>query len=153
LNPHVDVRAHQLCLTPDTIDATVRGFDFVIDGTDSFDAKFLINDACVRAGVAFSHAGVLRYEGQTMTVVPGKSACYRCVFPSAPAESAVPTCSFAGILGPVAGIVGSIQAAECIKFLCGVGTLLTNRLFILDARTMEPRVAEVRRNPKCRACG
>lgn len=128
-----------------------QDYDFIIDGTDNFPAKFLINDACVMARKPFSHGGILRFDGQTMTYAPG-NACYRCVFENPPPLNAVPSCSQAGILGAVAGMLGTIQAAEALKFLIGRGELLTNRLLIFNALNMNFRSVGVRRNPQCPVC-
>ena len=121
----------------------VSQYDFIIDGTDNFSAKFLINDACVIAKKPFSHGGILRFDGQTMTYVPG-SASYRCVFKEPPPKNVVPTCSQAGILGAVAGMLGTIQAAEAVRYLVGVGELLTNRLLIFNAMNMTFRTVKVK---------
>lgn len=153
LNPDVRVRRHPEFLRAGTIRAIIRDYDFVIDGTDSFAAKFLINDACVLEGIPFSHGGVLRFQGQTMTVLPGRSPCYRCVFSAPPPDDAVPTCSQAGILGAVAGMLGSIQAAEALKYITGAGRLLTGSLLTFDALDMAFRKVAVKRNPHCAACG
>jgi molybdopterin/thiamine biosynthesis adenylyltransferase len=104
-------------------------------------------------GKPFSHGGILRFNGQTMTVVPGQSACYRCIFPAPPPPGLVPTCSQAGILGAVAGTLGTIQATECLKFITKTGTLLTNALLTFDAKTMIFRTITLRHNQKCAVCG
>ena len=153
LNPDVVVRRYPEFLRDDSIRSIVRDYDFVIDATDSFAAKFLINDACVLEGVPFSHGGVLRFQGQTMTVLPGRSPCYRCVFSAPPPDDAVPTCSQAGILGAVAGMLGTIQAAEALKYITGAGRLLTGSLLTFDALDMVFRKVAVKRNPHCAACG
>ncbi|MFQ5951943.1 MAG: ThiF family adenylyltransferase, partial [Candidatus Omnitrophota bacterium] len=132
VNPDVKIITYQERLFSHNIADIIKDYDFIIDGTDNFPAKFLINDACVFAGKAYSHGGILRFDGQTMTYVPGE-ACYRCVFASSPPKDAVPTCSQAGVLGAVAGMLGTIQAAEALKFLVGKGKLLTNRLLIFNA--------------------
>jgi len=152
INPAVTVRTYQERLFARNILDIIRDYDFVIDGTDNFPAKFLINDACVLARKAFSHGGILRFDGQTMTYVPG-SACYRCVFLQPPPKNAVPTCSQAGVLGAVAGMLGTIQAAEALKYLIGKGRLLTDRLLIFNAFAMEFRTARFKRNPGCPICG
>jgi adenylyltransferase/sulfurtransferase len=131
----------------------LRDYDFVIDGTDNFAAKFLINDACVLEGIPFSHGGILRFNGQTMTVIPGQSACYRCVFHAPPPRGSVPTCSQAGVLGAVAGMLGTIQAVEALKFIAGAGTLLTDTLLSFDAKTLDFRKIKFKRNPRCPICG
>jgi molybdopterin/thiamine biosynthesis adenylyltransferase len=152
INPAVTVRTYQERLFAHNILDIIRDYNFVIDGTDNFPAKFLINDACVLAKKAFSHGGILRFDGQTMTYAPG-SACYRCVFLQPPPENAVPTCSQAGVLGAVAGMLGTIQAAEALKYLIGKGQLLTDRLLIFNALAMEFRTAHFKRNPACPICG
>jgi len=130
----------------------IKCYYFVVDGTDNFPVTVLINDACVQAGKPFSHGGILRFEGQTITVLPG-TACYRCVFHSPPPPNAVPTCSQAGVLGAIAGMLGTIQAAEVLKYLTGVGDLLTNRLLTFNAKTMEFRTIKVKHNHRCAVCG
>jgi molybdopterin/thiamine biosynthesis adenylyltransferase len=152
INPAVTVRTYQERLFAHNILDIICEYDFVIDGTDNFPAKFLINDACVLAQKAFSHGGILRFDGQTMTYVPG-SACYRCVFLQPPPKDAVPTCSQAGVLGAVAGMLGTIQAAEALKYLIGKGQLLTDRLLIFNALAMEFRAPRFKRNPACPSCG
>jgi thiazole biosynthesis adenylyltransferase ThiF len=153
LNPDVQVNAYQELVTAANIKDIIKNYDFVIDGTDNFPAKFLINDACVMLGIPFSHGGILRFNGQAMTIVPGKSACYRCVFQAPPPKNAVPTCSQAGILGAIAGMLGTIQATEALKFITKTGDLLTNTLLTFDAKTMDFRKVKISRNPKCAICG
>ena len=131
----------------------IRGYDFVIDGTDNFAAKFLINDACVLEKIPFSHGGILRFTGQTMTIVPGQSACYRCVFSAPPPRNAIPSCSQAGVLGAIAGMLGTIQAAEALKFVTNVGTPLVNRLLTFDALGMDFRKIVLHKQAKCAVCG
>ncbi|MDD5673881.1 MAG: molybdopterin-synthase adenylyltransferase MoeB [Chitinivibrionales bacterium] len=153
LNPDVKVNAIQEHVFADTIRDIIRGYDFVIDGTDNFAAKFLINDACVMEDIPFSHGGIVRFTGQTMTIVPGQSACYRCVFTAPPPKNAVPTCSQAGVLGAVAGMLGTIQAAEALKFITKTGTLLTDRLLTFDALTMDFRKVTLHKQSHCAVCG
>ena len=117
INPDVEVRTYHEWVRAANIRQMIRDYDFVIDGTDNFVAKFLINDACVLERKPFSHGGILRFNGQTMTVRPGESACYRCAFRAIPPRGVVPSCSEAGILGAVAGMLGTIQAAEALKFI------------------------------------
>jgi len=152
LNPDVKVVTYHDFLTAANALEIIKDYDFVVDGTDNFPVKFLINDACVKAGKPFSHGGILRFEGQTITVLPG-TACYRCVFQSPPPPNAVPTCSQAGVLGAIAGMLGTIQAAEVLKYLTGVGDLLTNRLLTFNAKTMEFRTIKVKHNHRCAVCG
>ncbi|HOJ77604.1 MAG TPA: molybdopterin-synthase adenylyltransferase MoeB [Bacillota bacterium] len=152
LNPDVTVKTYKTRVFADNIAEIIAEYDFIIDGTDNFPAKFLINDACVFAQKPFSHGGILRFNGQTMTYLPGHT-CYRCVFNSPPPKGVVPTCSEAGILGAVAGMLGTIQAAEALRYLLGKGKLLTDRLLTFNAFDMEFRTVNLRRNPKCPICG
>jgi molybdopterin/thiamine biosynthesis adenylyltransferase len=151
LNPDVKVLTYQTLFTSENAFEIIKDYDFVIDGTDNFPVKFLINDACVMAGKPYSHGGILRFEGQTFTYVPG-SACYRCLFHSPPPPDVVPTCSQAGVLGAIAGMLGTIQAAEALKYLTGVGDLLTNRLLTFNAKTMFFRTIQTQHNNKCPVC-
>jgi adenylyltransferase/sulfurtransferase len=153
LNPDVAIKTYDLRLDEDNILKIISEYDFVVDGTDDFPTKFLINDACVSAGIAFSHGGILRFDGQTMTVVPGKSACYRCVFRNPPPPDIALMCSKAGLLGAIPGILGTIQAAETLKFITGTGELLTNTLLTFNALTMQFRRVELERRNDCPACG
>jgi len=153
INPEIEVRTYHEFVRAANAREIIRGYDFVVDGTDNFAAKFLINDACVLAGVPLSHGGILRFHGQTMTIKPRESACYRCVFAAPPPKGAVPTCSEAGILGAVAGMLGTIQAAEVLKFITGAGELLSNTLLTFDAADMSFRKVGLQRNPRCAVCG
>ena len=154
LNPEVEVRAHPVRLDEENAAEILSGYDFIVEGSDNFATKFLVNDVAVRLGKAFSHAGIVRLQGQTMTIIPGKSACYRCLFQEPPPPGEILNCQQAGILGAVAGTIGSIQATEAIKHLIGMEEeLLIDRLLTYDARTVAFRSIEVRRNPKCQACG
>lgn len=152
INPDVKVNTYHAFLTSENAAELVNGYDFVVDGTDNFPVKFLINDACVMAGKPFSHGGILRFEGQTFTHVPG-TACYRCLFGYPPPPGAVPTCSQAGVLGAIAGMLGTIQAAETLKYLTGVGELLTDKLLTFDAKTMNFRKIKTHRHDACPICG
>jgi molybdopterin-synthase adenylyltransferase len=152
LNPDVNVVTYQKLFTAENAFEIIKDYDFIVDGTDNFPVKFLINDACVLAGKPFSHGGILRFEGQAFTYVPG-SACYRCFFYGPPPANAVPTCSQAGVLGAIAGMLGTIQAAEVLKYFTGVGELLTNRLLTFNAKTMDFRTIKGKPSHKCPICG
>ncbi len=153
INPDVTVRTYKTWAMADNIREIIREYDFVIDGTDNFAAKFLINDACYFEKVPFSHAGILRFDGQLITVLPGQTTCYRCIFNSPPPAGAVPSCSQAGVLGVLAGVIGSLQGTEAIKYLLGIGDLLTNALLTYDALTMKFRKVPLQRNENCPLCG
>jgi molybdopterin/thiamine biosynthesis adenylyltransferase len=153
INPDIRVNAVEEFLDSGNITALIRDYDFIVDGTDNFASKFLINDACVLEKKPFSHGGILRFDGQTMTVKPGETACYRCVFSAPPPPDAVPTCSQAGVLGSVAGMLGTIQATEALKFITGAGNPLYNQLLIFEAKNMNFRKVKVGKNPDCPVCG
>ena len=151
INPDVNVITYKEFIYSSNIMDIIRDYDFVLDGTDNFPAKFLINDACVMAKIPFCHAGIIRFEGQLMTWVPESDVpCYRCVFKEPPPKDAVPTCRQAGVIGAMAGIIGCLQAMEAIKYLTGAGELLTGKLLIYDALTNDFRKAKI---PKDRNCG
>ncbi len=152
INPDVTVHPIHDMVHSANIRDLIRDYDFIVDGTDNFSAKFLINDACVMENKPFSHGGILRFDGQTMTVLPKKSACYRCLFKQPPPKNAVPTCSQAGVLGAVAGMLGTIQAAEVLKYITGVGDLLTNRLQTFNAKSMIFRQVTVKQQSNCPVC-
>ena len=137
INPDVKVNTYYTFVNSSNILDLIKDYDFVIDGTDNFPAKFLINDACVMAKKPFSHAGIIRFKGQLTTVIPGQSPCYRCIFKEPPPKDAVPTCRQAGVIGAMGGVIGSLQAMEAIKYITGVGELLTGYLLTYDALTME----------------
>ena len=152
INPDVKVVSHNFRLDKDNIREIIRDYDFIVEGTDNFPTKYLVNDACVFEGKPFNQGGILRFQGQTMTYVPG-SACYRCVYPTPPPAGAVPTCSEAGVLGAIAGILGTIQATEALKYLLGIGELLVNRVLFYDALSMNFRTVNVSPNERCRISG
>jgi molybdopterin/thiamine biosynthesis adenylyltransferase len=153
INPDITVRTYNTRATASNIKEIVREYDFVIDGTDNFASKFLINDACYFERTAFSHAGILRFYGQLITVLPGETTCYRCIFDRPPPPGVVPSCSQAGVLGVLAGVIGTLQTTEAIKYLLGLGDLLTDSLLTYDALTMEFRKVPLKRNPNCPICG
>lgn len=153
INPDVTINTYQEMLVSANILDILAPYDFIVDGTDNFAAKFLINDACVLANKTYSHGGILRFSGQTMSIKPKQSACYACVFDRPPPANAVPTCSTAGILGAVAGMLGTIQATEILKLIIGIGEPLFDRLLSFEAKSMMFRSVKLKRNPKCRVCG
>ncbi|MGN0549698.1 MAG: HesA/MoeB/ThiF family protein [Acutalibacteraceae bacterium] len=152
INPDVNVVTYHEFIASDNISDIIKDYDFIIDGTDNFPAKFLINDACVMAEKPFCHAGIIRFKGQLMTYVPGKGPCYRCVFETPPPKDAVPTCKQAGVIGAMAGVIGCLQALEAIKYITGTGELLTGCLLTFDALTMEFRKIKIAVNKNCGVC-
>lgn len=154
MNPDVEVKTYHKFVDSTNIREIIREYDFVIDGTDNFPAKFLINDACVMEKKPFSHAGIIRFKGQLMTYVPGEGPCYRCVFKNPPPKDAVPTCKQAGVIGAMGGVIGSLQAMEAIKYIVGVGNLLTGHLLTYDAVNQEFRKIKLPSDTsKCPVCG
>lgn len=155
MNRDVQVRPMRDRLLANNARELVRGWDVVIDGSDNFATRYVVNDACVLEEIALVSGSLYRYEGQAMVVLPGRGACYRCVFPSPPPEQGA--CHEAGILGPVAGVVGSLQAAEALRLLAagddGSGTGLAGRLLLVDLRDMSFRALELSRDPGCALCG
>jgi len=150
LNPDTTVEARTERLTGANGRALAAAYDFVIDATDNFASKFLIADCCHAAGTPVAHGGVLGFGGQALTVLPGRTACYRCVCDAPPPEPPGPP---RGPLGVVPGLIGVVQAGEAIKFLTGAGTLLAGRLLIVDMLSMRLRTIAVRRRRECPLCG
>lgn len=153
INPDVEVTTYRMFVDASNVRELIRDYDFIIDGTDNFPAKFLINDACVLEKKPFSHAGIIRFQGQLMTYVPGEGPCYRCVFKNPPPKDAVPTCKQAGVIGAMAGTIGTLQAMEAIKYIIGKGELLTGKLLTYDALKMEFRKINLKRDCNCAVCG
>lgn len=153
INPDVTVKTYHQLAKADNIREIITEYDFVIDASDNFAAKFLINDACFFEKIPFSHAGVLRFDGQLITVLPGETTCYRCIFTAPPSPDVVPPASQSGLLGVLPGVIGTLQATEAIKYLLGIGDLLTNTLLTYNVLTMEFRKVHFNRNPDCPLCG
>lgn len=151
LNPEVRVRTVERRLDAADARELLDGHDAVLDGSDNFSTKFAVNDACVALGIPAVIAGILRFDGQVVTV-PAGAPCYRCLFGGEPPPGQVPTCSAAGVLGPVAGVVGSLQASEALRLLLGIGAAQEGR--VLTVELLDPRVRAVPfpRDPGCTAC-
>jgi adenylyltransferase/sulfurtransferase len=153
LNPGVEFVIHDVRLTPANALELIRGHDLVIDGSDNFPTRYIVNDACVLLGVPHVHGSVLRFEGQASLFAPGKGPCYRCLYPAPPGPGMAPDCAEAGVLGVLPGMVGAILAAEAIKWILQAGTSLSGRLLRIDALTMHFGEVAVARDPACPACG
>ncbi len=151
VNPFVSVITYDEYILPENIGSIIKDYDFIIDGADNVETKFLINDACVIEKKPFSYAGVVGFEGQVTTYVPKKGFCLRCVFEDIPKD--VQSCSSFGIIGAMAGIIGSIQDLEAIKYIISAGELLTERMYILDGLTMQGRTVELKSQKICKVCG
>jgi adenylyltransferase/sulfurtransferase len=152
LNPDVAVAAYPERITAKNALDLLKEYDLIVDGADNFGTKFLVNDAAVFLKKPLVHAGILRFDGQVMTILPGRSACYRCLFRQPPPAGLIPSCQEAGVLGVLAGVIGTIQATEALKLILGIGQPLTDRMLIYDARTARFREARLKRNPRCPVC-
>ncbi|HVG02317.1 MAG TPA: ThiF family adenylyltransferase [Nitrospira sp.] len=153
LNPDVNVVLYEDRFTARNAFEVLRDYSVVIDGVDNFLTKFLINDACYFAGKSLVHGGIMRFEGRVSTIIPKQSTCYRCVFKQPPPPGLVASCQEAGVLGVLAGVIGTIQATEALKLILGIGRPLTDRILDFDARSMVFREISVKRNPRCPLCG
>jgi sulfur-carrier protein adenylyltransferase/sulfurtransferase len=153
LNPDVRVETHEEMLGPDNVDRLIAGYDLIFDGTDTFETRYTLNDAAVRAGLPVVHASIFRFEGQLTVFVPHEGPCYRCLYPTPPPPELAPGCSVAGVLGVVPGVMGLLQATEGIKVLLGIGDTLAGRLLIYDALDGSFSELQLRRDPHCPACG
>ena len=153
LNPDVTVQSYPELVRPENARQIIKGYDVIIDGTDNFASKFLLNDACIMEKIPLIHGGVLRFNGQIMTIVPGSSACLRCVLEKPPSPNAVPAAAEAGILGATAGVLGVLQATEAIKLIIGAGDLLANAMLFLNTLTMSFTRQTLQKNPDCALCG
>ena len=153
LNPDVKVVPHDEMLTEDNVDRLIAGYDVILDGTDTFETRYTLNDAAVRAGITVIHASVFRFEGQLTVFKPNDGPCYRCLYPTPPPPELAPGCSVAGVLGVVPGTMGLLQATEAIKVLLDIGDSLSGRLLIYDALDASFSELQLRRDPHCPACG
>jgi adenylyltransferase/sulfurtransferase len=152
LNPNLDIVPYDVRLNSTNILAILKEYDVVVEGSDNFPTKFLVNDACVMTGTPVSMAGIFRFSGQILTVIPGQGPCYRCLIPQPPPPGAIPSCQEAGVLGAMAGAVGVIQATEVLKIILGKGEVLSGRFLLFDALQMRFEPIEVKRNPECPVC-
>ncbi|MBV9758414.1 MAG: molybdopterin-synthase adenylyltransferase MoeB [Alphaproteobacteria bacterium] len=156
INPDVQIDVHDTRLTPDNAAALIGRYDIVCDGSDNFSTRFLIADACVLGRRTLVSAAVLRFEGQLSTFKPHADAdgpCYRCLYPEPPPPGEVPTCSEAGVLGAVTGVMGTLQATEVLKEILGIGETMSGRLLIWDALAARFRLVRLRKDPHCPLCG
>jgi adenylyltransferase/sulfurtransferase len=153
LNPDVTVNAMKLKLSHENIMGLIKDYDVVVDGSDNFPTRYLVNDACVMAGKPLVSGAILRFEGHVTTLVPGDGHCYRCLFEQPPPPGLVPSCQEAGVLGVMPGVVGALQATEVLKLILGKGEVLKNELLIYQALNASFRKVRVPRNPECPVCG
>lgn len=153
INPLVEIDVYHDRLTKENIFSLIDKYDVVVDGVDNFPTRYLINDACVMRKKTLVEGGILRFMGLIMSIKGGETACYRCVYEEPPPPGTVPSCAEAGILGAVAGVLGTLQATEVLKILTDVGRPLYNRMLQFDAEDMSFHEVNARRNPKCPVCG
>lgn len=153
LNPDVTVVPHEEMLTADNVERIIAGYDVILDGTDTFETRYILNDAAVKAGITVVHASVFRFEGQLTVFTPYEGPCYRCLYPTPPPPELAPGCSVAGVLGVVPGTMGLLQATEALKVLLDIGDTLSGRLLIYDALDASFSELQLRRDPHCPACG
>lgn len=152
VNPHVELVPYEARLSAENAEDLIAEYAVIVDGTDNFPTRYLVNDACVLSGKPNVHGSVFRFEGQ-VTVFSAGGPCYRCLFPDPPDAGAVPNCAEGGVLGVLPGIIGTLQAAETIKWILGRGDSLSGRLLLLDALEMRFRELRLRRDPACPVCG
>ena len=154
LNPGITIELHPFKLTSENALDLVARYDIVVDGTDNFPTRYLVNDACVLSGKPNVYGSIFRFEGQASVFAPRLGGpCYRCLFPEPPPPGSVPSCAEGGVLGVLPGVIGTIQATEILKLILGIGTTLLNRLLLFDALEMKFRELKLRRDPQCPACG
>ncbi len=153
INPDVAVREHPERLSTENIIGIISEYDLVMDGTDNFPTRFLLNDACLLAGKTNVYGAVFRFEGQVSVFAPHQGPCYRCFIPEMPPPGMVPSCQEAGVLGVLPGTIGLLQATEVIKLILGTGKPLIGRLLMFDALEMEIYKVNLRKNPDCPVCG
>ena len=153
LNPSVEVNPVRARIDGKNAREILAGHDAVIEGSDSLETKFLVNDTCTFEGIPLVWGGIVQFEGQVSMVLPGRSACYRCLFREPPPPGSAPTCQEAGVLGPLAGLVGTLQAAEVVKWGVGIGRPLTDRILSIDLLSGRMREIPVPRSRGCPLCG
>jgi adenylyltransferase/sulfurtransferase len=153
INPNVKIEAYETRLTSENALELFRDYDMVVDGTDNFPTRYLVNDACVLAGKPNVYGSIFRFEGQASVFWAARGACYRCLYPEPPPPGLVPSCAEGGVLGVLPGIVGAIQANEAIKLILGGGEPLINRLLLFDAWKLRFRELKLRKDPACPVCG
>ena len=153
INPNVTVERHEVRLSSDNALDVLGGYDLVVDGTDNFPTRYLVNDACVLLGIPYVYGSIFRFDGQVSVFAAKDGPCYRCLFRQPPPPGMVPSCAEGGVLGVLPGLIGSAQAMEAIKLIIGIGQPLIGRLALFDGLSFQWREVRVRRNPDCPACG
>ncbi len=152
-NPEVEIELHPSQLSSENALDILGRYDVIVDGTDNFPTRYLVNDACVMLGKPNVYGSVFRFEGQASVFFPPEAPCYRCLYPEPPPAGLVPSCAEGGVLGVLPGMIGMVQATETIKLITGIGTSLAGRLLLFDALQMSFREMKLRKDPECRMCG
>src|SRR3954462_1987776 len=153
INPHVEIVKHETALTSENALEVLKDYDIVVDGTDNFPTRYLVNDACVLLGKPNVYGSIFRFEGQATVFATEDGSCYRCLYPEPPPPGLVPSCAEGGVLGILPGTIGLIQATETVKLILGIGEPLVGRLLLYDALGMRFRELKLRKNPECPICG
>ena len=153
INPEVKIETHNVALSSENALELLAGYDIIVDGTDNFPTRYLVNDACVILGKPNVYGSIFRFEGQASVFATKNGPCYRCLYPEPPPPGLVPSCAEGGVLGILPGVIGTIQATEAVKLIIGVGEPLVNRFMIYDALRMRFRELKLRRDPECPVCG
>ncbi|HWI66450.1 MAG TPA: ThiF family adenylyltransferase [Symbiobacteriaceae bacterium] len=153
LNPSVHTDLHQVAITSENALDLLARYDVILDCTDNFATRYLLNDACVFLRKPLVHGSIFRFDGQATVFLPGAGPCYRCVYPQPPAPGSVPSCAQAGVIGVLPGLVGSLMSMEALKLLTGEGTSLAGRLLIYNSLDLEFATVQIRRDPACPVCG
>ena len=153
INPYVQIDKHEVALTSENALDIIKDYDIVVDGTDNFPTRYLVNDACVLLNKPNVYGSIFRFEGQATVFAYEGGPCYRCLYPEPPPPGLVPSCAEGGVLGILPGMIGLIQATEAVKLILGIGEPLVGRLLLYDALAMRFRELKLRRNPECPVCG
>ena len=153
INPEVLIETHEVALSSGNALDVLRGYDVIVDGTDNFPTRYLVNDACVILGIPNAYGSIFRFEGQASVFAAKDGPCYRCLYPEPPPPGLVPSCAEGGVLGILPGVVGTIQATEAVKLIMGVGEPLIGRFLVYDALRMRFRELKLRKDPDCPVCG
>ncbi len=153
LNPHIRIETHAAALSSSNALEILRGHDVILDGTDNFPTRYLVNDASVLLGIPNAYGSIYRFDGQVSVFGAKGGPCYRCLYPEPPPPDLVPSCAVGGVLGVLPGVVGTLQAIEAIKLVTGIGVSLAGRLLLFDALSMEMRQLRLKKNPQCVVCG
>lgn len=153
LNPEVEVRTHPVRLTSENVMDIIKDYDIILDGSDNFPTRYLINDACFLSKKTIVHGSIFRFEGQVTVFKPEQGPCYRCLFPVPPPPGLIPSCQEAGVLGVLPGLIGTVQAVETLKLILGVGEPLVGRLLLYDSLSMRFQEVTIKADPDCPLCG